>query len=275
MKEVRPITAQNETVQVWYLAHSAWLVETSQRLLLFDYGSRPARPACGHLAMTKLAEAKLAMGCLDLADLPAKPLLAFSSHRHGDHYDPALHAKLLTQAGLKCEYFLGLDAADPEPAQLPPGTVTLRPEQHLVRDDLEIRTAISTDQGIAFLLRLPELTLYYGGDLAVWDETPFYREQHAQSIDLLAKAGWSVDLAFIPVSTSDGYQEAPLLAGAMATVRQLRPRWVFPMHAHGFEYFYQRFANWLAENEPAFNGKVLVQHQPGDTFLIDLTPRQA
>lgn len=247
-------------IKIWYLAHSAWLVETSTHVLLLDYGARPARPPRG----------RLADGCLDWDFLPDKPLLALASHRHSDHYDPQVHDLVAARTAAAGHFLLGLDAADPQPANLPAGTLVLRPDQAYWRPDLalEIRTAASTDQGIACLIRLPELTIYFGGDLAIWADTPFYREQHARSLQRLAVAGWAVDLAFIPVSTSDGYQEAQLLEGARETVRQLKPRWVLPMHAHGYERFYKRFATWLRLNEPAFQGTVLTAHKPGDQFTL-------
>lgn len=315
--------ACHQFVQIRYLGHSAWLVETSRHVLVFDYGSRPARPD-----LTQQTGSGLAVnGRLDPPELVAlasqplrlpinlslppqpRPILTFASHRHTDHDNPAWQAALreavlqhetvlsgdlsegttndagevrpssLTVqpaplAGPVLYSWLGLDLDEPVPIPAQPGLLYMRPGQCLASPDsqldLTIATTFSTDQGVAFLLRLPELTIYFGGDLAVWADTPAYREQHEKALRILQGLAWPVDLAFIPVSTSDGFQEAQLLHGARDVVRRLQPRWVLPMHAHGFTRFYQRFATWLRCNEPAFSGSILIAREPGDWQVIDL-----
>ncbi|NCC75012.1 MAG: hypothetical protein EOM08_01100, partial [Clostridia bacterium] len=100
---------------IHYLAHSAWLVETARRFLIFDYGVLPARD--------ESAAGSLASGCLgiqsqqpDWLGATSKPVFVFASHQHRDHYHPGLHQWLANLPGQGHLFVLGLDPADPGPA---------------------------------------------------------------------------------------------------------------------------------------------------------------
>ena len=71
-------------VKVTYLGHSGFLAELPEALLLFDYyiGSLPELPA-------------------------DKPLYVFVSHRHGDHFNPAIFR--LTEKYGQVTFFLSHD----------------------------------------------------------------------------------------------------------------------------------------------------------------------
>jgi L-ascorbate metabolism protein UlaG (beta-lactamase superfamily) len=246
--------------KVFYLGHSAWLVKTHLRLLLFDYGDVPRKMPGG-----------LSSGQLDWPELPDLPLYAFSSHRHADHYCARLHRQLGTRP--RTTFVLGLDEM-PDAAQMlaqPANTRPAWPRSHLAVDDLLITCSGSTDSGVSFLVESPECVIYHGGDLAVWDDQPWFFEAFCQEIDFLADrvrlTGRPPDLAFLAVSTSDGYQEAPLLQGLRYANLQLRPGRILPMHAHGFEELYESFAKGAQGGEWP---PVLVAKRPGDSFLIDI-----
>jgi L-ascorbate metabolism protein UlaG (beta-lactamase superfamily) len=210
-----------------------------------------------------------------------------ASHRHRDHYHAGLHRWLVERLAPadSAVFVLGLDEQDPSPAWAADSPLTrlVRPnEAHPLGPDGWMATIQSTDQGVALLIDFPEISLYFGGDLALWADEPFYHKQHATSLarlaSLLAEArpanGWlprrPVDLAFVPVCTSDGYQEPALTEGALSTVRLLDPKHLFPMHGRTFEALYDRFASTLAHRSPDFAGTVHVAHQPGDLFAVEL-----
>ena len=285
---------------VHYLGHSAWLIHTSRRILLLDYGELPARDAA---AATSLED-----GCLDLQsarptwlgdttwlaqtpglDVPqeSQPLFVVASHRHRDHYHAGLHRWLVERpdSANSAIFVLGLDEQDDNPvwAADSPRTCVVRPNEiRPLGPDGRLASIQSTDQGVALLIDFPEISLYFGGDLALWADEPFYHEQHAKSLVQLAlllegdgveagePARRPVDLAFIPVCTSDGYQEPALIDGALSTVRLLRPRHLFPMHGHTFEFLYDRFASILASRAPDFTGEAYIALRPGDRFAVQL-----
>lgn len=237
-------TFDSDHRQAWYLGHSAWLIDTGRQLLLFDYGRVPERPASGSLAD----------GIFDLAAVGDRSLTVFFSHQHGDHYSPDLHRQLAEQQGH--QVIVGLDQRQKIRGLPLERTFVMRPHDSLPHDSLPqgqaalagnmvIHASGSTDSGVSFLVVTPEMTCYHGGDLAAWDDTDWFRETYRREIDWLAdrlsETGRTLDVAMLPVSTSDGYQEDALLDGLDYALEKLRPRQVLPMHAFGFETLYQAF----------------------------------
>ncbi len=239
----------NKTLQVTYLEHSAWLVTKNDQAWLFDYGQLPKRQKA-----------------LDLADLGQKQLSVFFSHLHQDHWQADLARQALDRPGSKV--FLGITTPTEKPSGLP-GLITMLPRTSYKDGQLTVLASGSTDQGVSFLVQQAGLLIYHGGDLAVWDNTAQYQDGYRQEIDWLAgQLGQAQPLlAFIPVSTSDGYQEEPLLAGISYFLRKIRPRYILPMHAHGYEQLYSSFASWL-RGQPS-DAELLQAKQAGDYFQLE------
>ncbi len=246
-------------LEVSYLGHSAWLVITPHRCLLFDYGAQPARHPNGTLSD----------GVFNADQLPDLPLYVFASHKHGDHYSAYLHSQMAKRPNTS--FVMGLDTqpscADTETA--PTGTWLAWPRAEIRLDDMLIICSGSTDSGVSFLVEMPEGVIYHGGDLALWDETTFFRRVYKEEIDWLAQKAAVLDrvpdLAFLPVSTSDGYQETPLLEGLWYFLDHLAPRVIFPMHGHHYESLYSRFAELAAVGG---RSRVLVPQKMGDQFEV-------
>lgn len=268
--------ANSHPVTIRYLAHSAWLVETANRYLILDYGLLPERdetPA-GSLASGALGLSAKQPEWLGSADLPesGKPVFVFASHRHQDHYHPGLHQWLANLPGQGHVFVLGLDSADPDPAVPAPQVRTrlVRPDEVHAIGDARLWTFASSDQGVALIAQFPELTLYHGGDLACWTDEPIYADRHAQSLadirQQLVKSGLKIDLAFIPVCTSDGWQEPPVANGALAMLDVLQPRLCFPMHGYPFEHLYTRFAGLAKQQLPGYTGQIRCVKEPGQLF---------
>ena len=220
--------------KAWYLDHSAWLIETGTQRLLFDYGRLPHRASTGGLEN----------GVFDPAAFGDQPLTVFFSHQHGDHYHPDLHRQL-GMAG-KASVIVGLDVGQHVSGMMMEHTSIMRPRDRLQKNELLILASGSTDSGVSFLVVAPDFVCYHGGDLAAWDDTAWFREAYRQEIDWLgdrlSETGRTLDVAMLPVSTSDGYQEEVLLEGVDYALEKLRPRQVLPMHGFGFESLYMDFA---------------------------------
>lgn len=231
-------------IHIHYLSHSSFLCETDQRWLLFDMGQVPQRPPECEPDLEALAAS-------------GKPLLVFSSHDHADHYDPALkHWCDKTQG---CRFLAG------DFGRSSGNTIRVGPDEDRLIDDFRIITLSATDKGIAALLMFPEITLYFGGDHAIWDDLEAFRAPYLASIDRLAKLDIRPDVAFIPVSTSDGWQEDALLEGCRFLMNRLEPKGVVPMHAYGYESFYASFAAKTAD----LHIPVALIRGSGDRFRFD------
>lgn len=133
-------------------------------------------------------------GVVDPAEIAAfgRQVVVFSSHAHGDHYNPVIldwpNAKLVL-------------SSDIPPA---PGAVMVEPDSEYEILGISLRTFQSTDEGVAFLIKVDGNTIYHAGDLNWWhwtgepddfnrDMSQRYREQ----IDKMR--GVKIDLAFVPV----------------------------------------------------------------------------
>ena len=135
-------------MQVTYIHHSGFLVETDRCYYLFDYekGSLPNMNG-------------------------EKPVVVLSSHGHADHYTPAVFPLLRTAGMRHIRAVLSQDIpapADVETLSVVPGQeYALGPQQTLT-------TFCSTDLGVAFLVQDGAELFYHAGDLNdwVWAEEP-------------------------------------------------------------------------------------------------------
>ena len=120
-------------MQVTYIYNSGFLVELDKHILLFDYYQGTIPPLNQN-----------------------KPLYVFVSHFHHDHYNPAVyqinHPKItyiidrkINNTGIK-----------------------VRPSEIYEIDDLYIQTLLSTDAGVAFVVKVENKQIYHAGDLHWW-----------------------------------------------------------------------------------------------------------
>ncbi len=217
-----PGSKGEEMMKVTYLGHSGFLVETAQNLLLFDWylGDLPLLP-------------------------PEKPLFVFVSHAHRDHYSGRIWEFASRHPGttylLSYDLAYSLETSDgkkPEEAKF----MLLFPHKSYEIEGLgRVDTLLSTDQGVAFLVR--ELIdggetarLYHAGDLNWWDwaeddadERKRMEEQYKEEIGRLQEltAGRAIDAAFVPL---DDRLKENEWKGMDLALRMCPIRYAFPMH---------------------------------------------
>ena len=136
------------SIKIDYLGHSGFFVETDSVLLLFDY-------YYGDLSLLKEKSND-------------KPLYVFVSHSHGDHFNPEIFSLADTKHGTK--YLVSFDVKG-NPA------VPENQDVHYLDADMTyeieglgtVMTLQSTDEGVAFLVKTTNETLFHAGDLHWWD----------------------------------------------------------------------------------------------------------
>lgn len=217
-------------MKVTFICHSCFLVETVECYYLFDYykGVLPALET-------------------------EKPLLVFVSHSHQDHYNPAVFT-MLRQMGMK-----KVGAVFPNDIKLknyPKGWELLKESGETARNctDMDvlnghifkvyhsreydlpcrtrIRTLLSTDSGVAYLLTCPEGTFYHAGDLNDWitEDTPdAERRQMTGSFwaALRPLKDISIDYACLPLDPHLGSHYAD---GFLYFLQHIGAKKVYPMH---------------------------------------------
>ena len=197
-------------MNVTYIHHSGFLVETKHFYYLFDYekGRLPRMDA-------------------------AKPIYVLASHSHHDHYNPEI-VPMLKAMGMERIYpVLSDDIAAPENTDalmVSPG------KEYALAPQLTLTTLASTDLGVAFLIEDQGTYIYHAGDLNdwVWDEeTDDYNRQmtidYRRQIDLLGQKlqGRKIDTAFVVL---DPRQEQDYDRGLCYFLENIPAKQVYPMH---------------------------------------------
>ena len=202
---------------VTYLGHSGFLVETDTAFYIFDYVRGDLTPAC--------------------LDNTEKPVFILVSHFHEDHFQPMifdLHDRLNHPL-----YLLSRDTIRTQERRRQHQAAY---QQCLVMcaqanrtwqfDGITIETLLSTDEGVAFLIKEPDGIIYHAGDLNWWhweEADEKWNRQMAGSykheIDKLK--GLSIDLAFVPIDPRLGNSYG---LGADYLLRKTAVTDLYPMH---------------------------------------------
>lgn len=195
---------------ITYIYHSCFLIETSDCYYLFDYykGSVPALN-------------------------PAKPILVFASHHHEDHYNPEIFS-ILSDRGMEKVY--AILPNDISPKRYPKTDAEIikvyHSQEYALPCDTHLKTLLSTDSGVAFLLQCKEGSLYHAGDLNDWGREEdseqkqkqirgSYRAQIAKIKDS------TLDAAFLPLDPRLGSSYAN---GILYFLQQVNVKRIYPMH---------------------------------------------
>lgn len=197
-------------MNITYIHHSCFLVETGRFYYLFDYEK----------------------GSLPKMD-PAKPIFVLSSHGHADHYNKEIFPLLAAAGMLHIKAVLSDDIAPP--ADIDTLQVSAGKEYDLGYQQ-KLTTFRSTDLGVAFLIEDVGQLIYHAGDLNDWvwaEETEDYNRQmtadYRREIDLLAQKldGRQIDTAFVVL---DPRQEKDYDRGLCYFLEKISAKQVYPMH---------------------------------------------
>ena len=197
-------------MNITYIHHSGFLVETRRFYYLFDYET----------------------GALPQLDTQ-KSMFVLSSHGHEDHYEPEIFPRLAAMGMRDVRAILSDDIETPADVS----TLQVSPGKHY---ELGLRQTLttfrSTDLGVAFLIEDEETLIYHAGDLNdwVWDEeSDAYNEQmtkdYRREIRLLAETVGQrqLDVAFVVL---DPRQEADYDRGLCYFLENVPVKQVYPMH---------------------------------------------
>lgn len=206
--------------QLWHLFHSGFVVRTAHHVLIFDYW--PANK-------TKEQKPGLAHGRIDPDELVGQSVVVFISHEHHDHW---YRKSLDWQRTIKdIHYVVSTEVSDDDENYGPPGVTTLDANAKIRVKGLAIRTLLSTDSGVAFVVEVDGLTIYHSGDHAAWNwdvdagsDTVFVEQ------DLAPLRGLEIDIA---MHVCDPRLKNSGWGGFFAFARRFQPGLMVPMHLKG------------------------------------------
>lgn len=215
-------TPENGQAIVWYLGHSGWAVRTSTHLLVFDY-----------FKGDRLSDSPgLANGSISPAELKDVKIIVFTSHSHGDHYLPAIFDWKKDLPDIT--YVMGFFPRDKD------GFVQLASHESRNIGGAEITAIVSNDSGQGFLVTVDGVTICHPGDHA--NRKRDFSEPYKEEIDFMAGLNRPVDVLFTPVTGCNFGDVVAVRMGAFYSIKKLRPRAVFPMHAGDGGQAYREFA---------------------------------
>ncbi len=195
-------------MKVAYYHHSGFSVELEHTVLLFDYYTQDGK----YNGFAPEAYA-------------GKELLVFVSHAHGDHYD-----RSIWDFAQRAVYIL------PEEIAVPIGVtakaVHMAAHEETTVEGVRIKTLLSNDEGLAFLVKAEGKTIYHAGDLNWWHwngESDEFNEDIRQSYcgETDRLKGEAIDAAFVPV---DPRLEDKYCWAADYFMEQVGAAALFPMH---------------------------------------------
>ena len=237
-------------MRVTFLAHSGFFLELETASLLFDWWKG------------------------ELPPLPAdRPLLVFASHRHEDHFNPAIFS--LAEGGRDVRFLLGKDIrlternrarwnlSDDVAARCLAlgGGETVSPIPGVT-----VETLPSTDEGVAFLVSLEGKTIFHAGDLNWWhwegEDKAWNRNMEVNFKRYCEPLrGRHMDLAMFPVDPrlgEDGFR------GPRYFLELTDTACLLPMHQ--WEQF--SFTRDFLAACPAFAGQVRMVERNGQCFTL-------
>lgn len=226
-------------MKVTYLDHSGFCVELEHTVLIFDFVE----------------------GILPDFDMK-KAIYFFVSHRHQDHYHKQF-GKLLRNYP-NANAVLSNDIRN---VHLTRATY-LGPGEACFLDDIHITTFRSTDEGVAFLVKAEQRTIYHAGDLHWWcweDDTPqeakIMKEAYLTEIEKLRNV--PIDLAFLVLDPRLGSE---YWMGFDAFMRINQAACAIPMHCWGDYEIMDRMKKH--HGSESYRDRILVYSHRGETIQI-------
>lgn len=231
---------KEDFMDVTYFNHSGFLVETENKVLVFDYYSQGGR-----------------FDFFNPQNYVGKDIVCFVSHSHDDHFD----TRIFEWVG-QVSYVISDDVKlDPD---FNGEVLFVKPHQVYSFQGMTIETLLSNDEGVAFVIEVDEKKIYHAGDLNWWHwngESKEFNDGIAQSYqgEIQRIKGKPVDLAFIPADLrlEDKYSWATdyfmEVIGAEA---------VFPMH------FWGKFDVCQMLKKKSYGAKVLDIVKENQRFTI-------
>lgn len=217
-------------IEVSYIFHSGFLVETSECYYLFDYykGNLPE---------------------LDRE----KPVLVFASHSHADHYNPKVFYLLRSMGMKNITAILAKDIPQKRYPDCLAPTDTGKPDNNIIQPSnhnpipvikayhsreyslpchTHLQTLLSTDSGVAFFLTCPEGSIYHGGDLNDWimEDMPLQEQKQmtgSYRASVAKLKGKTIDIAFLPLDPRLGKYYAN---GFLYFLHNINVKQAYPMH---------------------------------------------
>ena len=213
---------------VYYIYHSAFVVELEKSILIFDFYKFPNN---------KINKKKEFFN--RFIKRTDKKVYVFATHSHPDHFNKEILTWLEINENIK--YILSDDIRRHKHKNF----YFTKEDDSFELDNLKINTFGSTDLGSSFYVSTEDKNIFHSGDLHFWhweDDTP--EEEKAMydaymvQLEKIKKLD-RIDIAFVPVDPRLGVNT---LEGVELFYKYLKPKIIVPMH---FSDDYSQMKNFI------------------------------
>ena len=216
---------------VWYLNHAGYAVKTKNHLLVFDYFNPPPEPDAPGLCN----------GHINPKELSGQDVMAFATHEHQDHFDPAIFQ--WRDEIPKITYVLGC-----RPDSAAPAHEFFGPRESRTVDGVKITTIDSNDPGVGFWIEVDGLVIFHAGDHA--NRTRDFSAPYKEEINFLAATGKRPDIAFMPITGCNFGDAEAVKLGVYYALDTLKPKLFLPTHGGTSEFQYATFVAAARDRYP-------------------------
>lgn len=191
-------------VSTQYIHHSCYTLEIQNYFIVFDYFE----------------------GELHLPE--GKDIYFFVSHAHGDHFSN----KIFDYMDRVKKYIISSDVIFDEKFLSSGKIVTIDPDANVTVDEMKIKTYISTDAGVAFMINIFGKNIFFAGDLNDWywemeDSDEVRDDMHKRFVNEIDKLrNIKIDIAYFLV---DPRQQGQFDLGGRQ-ILDLKPKYFLPIH---------------------------------------------
>ncbi len=237
---------------VTYIYHSGFMIETQHLILIFDYYKDPSGIVAHTLANSQ------------------KPVYFFVSHRHPDHFNPAIFNFASQNAPIR--YIISADVRRKLKNVATPSAINFLKVGDSYTDNLlSIAAMPSTDVGISFCVSVENATIFHAGDLNDWhwkDESTQKEINKAEgdfksALRRIHEAGFSqFNVAMFPVDPRMG---SDFEEGAKMFVREFDVAHFFPMHFWDKSELATEFSRYRADS-----GEYHALTTPGQSTALEI-----
>lgn len=213
---------------VYYIYHSAFVIELEKSILIFDFYKFPNN--------TKKEKEEFFNRFIKRND---KKVYIFSTHSHSDHFNKEILTWLEMNENIK--YILSDDIRIYKNKNF----YFTKEDDSFELDNLKISTFGSTDLGSSFYINTENKNIFHSGDLHFWhweDDTPKEEktmyDAYIFQLEKIKKLD-RIDIAFVPVDPRLGVNT---LEGVELFYKILKPKIIIPMH---FSDDYSQMKNFI------------------------------
>lgn len=237
---------------ITYIHHSSFILELGGKTFLFDYpGDEHLPPGTEALVRGRIA---------------GSDLFVFISHSHDDHFNPDLIR--IVEPAASARFVVSDDVPDMFPDAVPEDALVVEPDETYQVEGMTVETLMANDLGVAFLIGVGGIVVYFGADLAEWIWPEMEEAAVRFTETFFQEAVDRVKARHVHIAFHNMDKRLDNLGGGMRFLQKVRPAVFVPMHAFGDTAWYGGLDYPIDPSRT----RIFDYRSPGDSIRFELDP---